>query len=836
MKRRKWMTPAWLAVLAGCGLLLGGLTVGLHAFPHWHPCRNVLDSELRSRTVWLSPHLSGRLSGAGLKGPGAVGLTHLAAGVTAKRALDVILRGEIEGLALQNLKLAFRIGKGTDAAPDLSFFASLPSIRQLDIQDAEVLLIFDELSDQVRLSQVGLTVRDYSPRAGGRVAFRTNFDWTRNGEAAVAARGEIRGTLQLTGIDPWLSGHGTIECVVEAGDNARSNRTAALGPLTLSAEFSYDQQTDTLAITRLGGENKYLGVIQGTARAVLRGEMPWNAALSAPSFEVAQVLGLLKPFLPEAYRAWTFQGAGAVDAEAQGTFADAPSSLRGAATLSFTQGGFSSPDGTKAAQGVGGKLGLTMAYDAPGGKLSFNLRAEHRDGEYLWGAYYNNLAGRQGALAADGTVSFGGDGRFELKGLLDIFQTGDYSFAASGNAREWRAQVKAAGVSHAGILETLLKEYFKGLSPRLASLSLTGRSSLDATIRRSGEATAITGTYRMGATRLTAPDLPLSVQEIAGEVPFDLAYPSPGQRSSQPGQAGFIRFRAIQRKRLSVDDLQIPLVISQNRVEVPEPISVPFFGGHVQLYGVQINDALFPTQYRFGVSVDSVDLGRMSRRLTGVEYPGTINADLGMMRYENNRIASEGRAVIGIFGGEIEATNLFAENLASEGRKFGGDIAFKNISLEELTRRVAIGKMTGVIRGSLRNFVMEYGEPASFVLEIRSVETRGVAQSISVDAIQSISILGTGVDSALNRGITQFFKEYPYSRIGLRCVLRNDQFSVNGTIHEGGKEYLVRRGVLRGVDVVNQNPQNVISFRDMEERIKRISRPPQVEPGGISVE
>jgi len=226
----------------------------------------------------------------------------------------------------------------------------------------------------------------------------------------------------------------------------------------------------------------------------------------------------------------------------------------------------------------------------------------------------------------------------------------------------------------------------------------------------------------------------------------------------------------------------------------------------------------------------------MTRRLTGIEYPGRINADFGMMRYENNRVESEGKAVVSIFGGEIEATNLFAEKLASPSRKLGGAIAFRDISLEELTRKVAIGKMTGVIRGSLKNFVMEYGEPASFALEIESVATRGVAQSISMDAIQSISILGTGADSALNRGITQFFKEYPYSKIGIRCVLKNDQFSVNGTIRDGGKEYLVRRGLLRGVDVVNQNPDNVISFRDMAERVKRIYRTPEVEPGGIKVE
>ena len=40
---------------------------------------------------------------------------------------------------------------------------------------------------------------------------------------------------------------------------------------------------------------------------------------------------------------------------------------------------------------------------------------------------------------------------------------------------------------------------------------------------------------------------------------------------------------------------------------------------------------------------------------------------------------------------------------------------------------------------------------------------------------------------------------------------------------EGGTEYLVKRGSFPGVDVVNQNPDDRISFKDMVNRIKRIS-------------
>ncbi|MBW1802226.1 MAG: hypothetical protein JRJ85_16035, partial [Deltaproteobacteria bacterium] len=60
-------------------------------------------------------------------------------------------------------------------------------------------------------------------------------------------------------------------------------------------------------------------------------------------------------------------------------------------------------------------------------------------------------------------------------------------------------------------------------------------------------------------------------------------------------------------------------------------------------------------------------------------------------------------------------------------------------------------------------------------------------------------------------------------KIGILATLENDVFRVNGTIKEGGQEYLIKRGGFSGVDVVNQNPDNRISFKDMVKRIKRVS-------------
>jgi hypothetical protein len=204
-----------------------------------------------------------------------------------------------------------------------------------------------------------------------------------------------------------------------------------------------------------------------------------------------------------------------------------------------------------------------------------------------------------------------------------------------------------------------------------------------------------------------------------------------------------------------------------------------------------------------------------------------LRADFPLIEYQDGVWSAQGKAVAEIFGGEVEATNLSARDLFSRSRKMAGDLSFKGINLEKVTEKIKIGKVTGIILGSMKNLEIEYGQPSRFILDIESVKTEGIKQKISVDAVQNISILGTGSEGMagiLSGGIKRFFKEYPYSRIGIQCTLENDKLSVRGKIHEGGTEYLVRRAFLRGIDVVNQNPQNMISFKDMQERIKRISR------------
>ena len=252
------------------------------------------------------------------------------------------------------------------------------------------------------------------------------------------------------------------------------------------------------------------------------------------------------------------------------------------------------------------------------------------------------------------------------------------------------------------------------------------------------------------------------------------------------------------------------------------------FGGRLEVTAFIGRDILSSLrQFRFGLKMEQIDLSAVSQKLKVERTPSILEADFTVITYQQGKLSAQGKTMAKIFGGVVEATNLSARDLFSQYRKIGIDIFFEGINLEKVTERINIGKMSGIIRGAIKNLEIEYGQPSRFILDIESVKTKGVKQKISVDAIENISVIGTGSEGIgvmMNTGIKRFFKEYPYSRIGIRCSLENDRFSVRGKILEGGTEYLVRRAFLRGVDVVNQNPQNTISFKDMQERIKRIFR------------
>ncbi|MCG6534313.1 MAG: hypothetical protein L7F78_06395, partial [Syntrophales bacterium LBB04] len=506
--------------------------------------------------------------------------------------------------------------------------------------------------------------------------------------------------------------------------------------------------------------------------------------------------------------------------------------------LSFREGGFKSGDESKAGQRITGSVTLKLRSGPKGKKTRFDLALDAGDGELLWGSYYRNFRDGQVKVASQGSYSPDDVSYLDGSGTLDLFGTGQYTFSGKIGAEESVLKASGKNLSHERLFTILLQDYLHVVYPLLSSLEIAGRTDFDIQAQVKEGHTFLEGRLQVYETALSLPGL-FSVSGMALSLPFDLVYPSapPGAEPREREEA-LLTIKKLQKGSVLIEDLSIPFIVSRNGLRLLKAIDLKLFGGELHLPRLEGQDILSPDRiFNLALSLDHLDLALLTEDVLGDRVAGTVNADFPGIAFRNGRWRStKGQIQAAIFGGVVEVRGLFGQDLFSQGRKIGCDIFFSDINLEEVTRKVALGKMTGILKGSIANLVIEYGQPARFFLDVESDPTKNVSQLISVTAVENLSILGTGssaVSSVLNSGFHKFFKEYPYSKIGILCTLENDTFSIRGKIHEEGKEYLVRRGWLRGIDVIIQNPDNSINFGDMEERIGRIFRAKE-EPKKVS--
>jgi hypothetical protein len=607
----------------------------------------------------------------------------------------------------------------------------------------------------------------------------------------------------------------------------RDGKDTVLRNLKFQTSFLYDLKTGEMNSRIIEGKLSNLGFLKGSLQGTLRDDFPWKASFEASSINFESIYYLFKPIFPPDYQKWFIKGNGVIETHLKGNYTEKRLSWDGDMILNFKQGEFSSSDGTKAAQGIEGKVILKIHSPSPDKKGNFELSSEIGEGELLWGKYYNNFSGERIKFLSQGSFFLNSPRSLEFQGSLDLFGTGEYTLSGLIQKDETLLSLKAQRVSHNKML-SIFKDYLSQNFPSFSNVQFEGNSQLDMRTIRKGEKVFLEGVLEMKNASLRIPNMSLSINQLNLMLPFDLFYPSSSEHLQENGrrEIGYLRIRTLEKEKIRLEGLSVPLIVSRNNLTIPEDVTISLFGGRLSILNFKGEEILSSTRrFDFGLKIQGMDLNSLSQSLKGMSLSGLLEADFPEVRYQESKWSFQGEAVAKIFGGKVEATNVSARDLFSRSRKIGVDIIFKSIDLEKVTENIKIGKMTGIIQGSLKNLEIEYGQPSRFILDIDSVKTPKIQQKISVDAVENISIIGTGsagIAGILKTGIRSFFKEYPYSRIGIQCTLENDKFSVRGKIYSGGTEYLVRRAFLRGIDVVNQNPDNVISFKDMQERISRI--------------
>jgi hypothetical protein len=287
--------------------------------------------------------------------------------------------------------------------------------------------------------------------------------------------------------------------------------------------------------------------------------------------------------------------------------------------------------------------------------------------------------------------------------------------------------------------------------------------------------------------------------------------------------------------RVSAADLKVPHLPAQNldftieagpnciRIPAPPVIYIP--GGRMEP-GVLSSGDLLQEGFNAETSVRVVSED-LSPFLSGIwpgETGGTLEGLLDPVFLEKDRIRTRGRLNAGLFGGLISITGLEAERVFSRAPLVKLSADFSGIDLGKLTGGTAFGRIDGIMNGYIRNLEIAGTQPQRFEMLLETAEKGPGGRKISVKAVENISRIGAGGSpfAGFAGVLTSFFETLGYKKIGVKASLNNDFFTINGTINEGGTEYIMKRSGISGVNIVNRNPDNRIRFKDMVNRIKRV--------------
>ena len=500
---------------------------------------------------------------------------------------------------------------------------------------------------------------------------------------------------------------------------------------------------------------------------------------------------------------------------------------RVAATATLGQIGFSSPGGNAMGQHLAGKVDLEADLT---NRPRVNVDLALRRGEALWDTIYLDLAKDPLDLRVGGTRA-GPEEYEEL--LLECGLAGFGRLRIEGKAHRegarWRHQGRLAlrDARLGPIFRTFLRDPLAAAQPGLAGLEMEGAAEVDLSFTGTGTAAALDGSLRLRSGDLhqgAEPPL-LSGLDIDLPISYSFGAADPGLPAPSAGAKwGRLRLEKIRLSGQELGPLEMPAVLVPNHLYLGGTVEASLFGAKLAFRRIQVDEPLSSDfRIRMAVELDGLDLSRIAGDNSVID--GRLGGILDPVILGRERMAAAGELTGDLFGGRLDVRRVTVERPFGAGREIGADVYVDRVDLERFSAALGVGRVTGRLSGSMKGLRVAYGQPVAFALKMESVPMEGVSQSVSLKAVNSISLISTG--SALSgMGIslmTTFFRDFPYEKIGFECGLKNDIFTVRGLIHEDGVEYLVKRRFFTGIDVVNGNPDNRIGFSDMLERAKRVT-------------
>jgi len=704
----------------------------------------------------------------------------------------------------------------------------------------------DNLTASLSLESVELDPRlDGRPvhvRAAGRIdAAGPSSDPRLSADIRVSTGPVAAAGISVKGADLRIVGSGTRTAadisLLEArmADfvfDAAAGRRIALDKPSLTAKGTVDLARKEGVLTSLEARLPGLAPLRLAGRYGSGKGASSELRLDARGLDVPALRALAAPFIPADFAGWDLGGALDLSLSVRRPSA-ARDDWRVSGTVALAAAKFNDPSFTVAGEGLDPVLRIEASGSASKG-LAFKGSLGIGRGESLWKSVYIAWTEHPLELEAAGRYLPGTGIIDGLTARVLVPEVGSIDIA--GSAALGPAPAFDLSAEARLSLGPLYSLYTQAGVSEAARMKLEGVLGATVLVRKSGQGLSAAGRIRLADTNIESPTSKTLLAGITADLPFRYESAPKNQEGQPPAgtdpeallpEQGFLSIGEFQNPLLTLKSVDIAVRAGTNAVSI-EPLSLPVFGGRLELGRTTFR--LDPASGAFaGVGslvLRDLDIARLPVQSPQFKLTGKIQAEFPRLDISSEKIAVSGRGAASVFGGQIVLRDLGVAKPFDPGRSISLNVDLVDLDLKKLTDEVPFGEVTGIVRGEIRGLVITYGQPESFHFRLESVPVKGVPQTFSLKAVDNLTVLSSGQQAS--GGIGGFWmslaRGFRYSRLGIVSTLRNDTFTLNGTIHEGGIEYLVKKPSLFGISVVNREPGKSISFKEMTGRLKRVGQ------------
>lgn len=602
-------------------------------------------------------------------------------------------------------------------------------------------------------------------------------------------------------------------------------KSIMLEEMSIQAQAEVKLKRRKIHLSDLSLDIPSLFSLSGWAKADLTPEGTKMLSLKSEKIHLQNLFKTFPWLHPEKLRKWVLEGGIGLEVEAWNSprIPDKEWNITG--KLNMDGLNFSNPSFTIAGESLSPRLRLQGSLDSGLKNITVKLSFELLQGETLWNEYYLNWSKMPLAAEIGGKLQTTLQKFSDLESETSISSLGKISAHGLLGLRPPSSIDLLLSISELN-LQSLLSLLPQSQASSSSSLKLGGKLNSQIRLKKEKNVLSVAGSIQLAEGMLEQEGKKLALNGMEANIPFHYMSTMESSTDEERHQEkGYFLIKEMKLPYLTLSSLHFGLRSSRNKLLV-DSFSLDVFGGKA-LFGdtlIQLGPKLAEITGRTSFILNDIDLSQLPFVSGKFPLQGKGRLDLPRIEVTPELVETDGQAKIDIFGGNITIDQTRIEKPFSKMRTISCDISFSDINLQKVTDMLPFGRVTGIINGEIHKLSLSCGQPESFTLRIESEPRKGIPQKFSLKAANDLAIISSGNQQLQpGKGWTRFISNFRYKKIGIFCSLKNDLFTLRGTIKEKGVEYLVKGDWIFGINVINKKPENQIRFKDMLNRMKRIS-------------